>query len=332
MFAPSTFHLPPKMLTRSARQDHSDSGLWMPKRTTPVLLRSANSGMQLAGGKAVQCRAVGPYTMAGRGLCGQADQGGMLINRAVLLDALRKEQIQAWLQPKVSVQSRQVVALEALARWRHPQWGVLSPNVFLPWFSEHGLDEALLMHMLQEVLGLQAYWRRQGMVMPVAVNLPTHLLDDAGLPDRLMDCVQAKQGNAADITLELLENSTTRTPCALFMGTSRLVAMGFGLAQDDVGVAHSSMERLVSAPFSELKLDRHYVHGMSQRPEQADQVQVWIAAAKQRGLRVTAEGVQEQADLDCLRQMGCDYAQGYLFAKPTPAFELDMWIRQRGLA
>lgn len=329
MFAPSTFQMPPKMLMRSARQGRSDSGLWMPRRIAPTLLRSANAGATLTGSKTSYSRLARPSSLSGRGMCAQADQGGMLISRAVLLDALRKEQIQAWLQPKVSVQSQQVVALEALARWRHPQWGVLAPNVFLPWFSEHGLDEALLMHMLQEVLGLQAYWRRQGMVMPVAVNLPTHLLDDVSLPDRLMDCVQAKQGQASEITLELLENSTTRTPCALFMGAARLAAMGFGLAQDDAGVAHSSMERLVSAPFSELKLDRQCVHGVARSRAQARQVQTWISAAKQRGLCVTAEGVEEQADLDCLRQMGCDYAQGYLFARPTPAFELDMWIRQR---
>ncbi len=255
--------------------------------------------------------------------------GGVMISRQVLLDALQKDQIQAWLQPKVSVQSLQLVALEALARWRHPQWGVFSPNVFLPWFGKHGLEEALLMHMLQEVLGLQAYWRRQDMVMPVAINLPTHLLDDASLPDRLLACVQAKQGRASDISFELLETSDTQTPCALFMGACRLVSMGFGLAQDDAGVAYSSIERLAAAPFSELKLDRHFVHGLSEDREQAAQVQSWIGAAKQRGLRVTAEGVEMQSDLDVLRQMGCDYAQGYLFAKPTPAFELDMWMRQR---
>ncbi|MGN5536657.1 EAL domain-containing protein [Alcaligenes sp. Lyrl_28] len=252
----------------------------------------------------------------------------MLITRAVLLDALRKDQVQAWLQPKVSVRSQQLVALEALARWRHPQWGVLPPDVFLPWFRDHGLDEALLLHMLQEVLGLQAYWLRQGLEVPVAVNLPTHLLDDVSLPDRLMSCVQDLQGQTSQITLELLENSNTRTPCALFLGASRLAAMGFVLAQDDAGVAHSSMERLMLAPISELKLDRQSVNGLAHSREQIEQVQGWIKEAKQRGLRVTAEGVEHQKDLDCLRQMGCDYAQGYLFAKPAPAFELDMWMRQ----
>lgn len=275
---------------------------------------------------------VRPDGFSGRSVCAQAEQAGVLITRAVLLDALRKGQVQAWLQPKVSVQSQQVVALEALARWRHPQWGVLPSDVFLPWFSAHGLDEALLLHMLQEVLRLQTDWRRQGLTLPVAVNLPTHLLDDVSLPDRLMACVQEQQGQASQITLELLENSNTRTPCALFLGASRLVAMGFGLAQDDAGVEHSSMERLMSAPLSELKLDRQSVNGLARSREQIEQVQGWIRVAKQRGLRVTAEGVEQQEDLDCLRQMGCDYAQGYLFAKPAPAFELNMWRRQRWLA
>ncbi len=330
MFAPTTFPALPKMQMGAARQDDLKSGLWMPKHISPLLLRSAaGSGELLAPNKAAHSRGARSKLVAGGGVSSQADQGAILINRAVLINALRKEQIQAWFQPKVKVQSQQLVALEALARWCHPHWGLLSPDVFLPWFRAHGLDEALLMHMLGEVLSLQAYWRRQGRVIPVAVNVPTHLLDDAGLPDRLLACVQAKDGCAGDITLELLENSNTRTPCALFMGASRLVAMGFGLAQDDAGVAHSSLERLASAPFSELKLDRQFVHGMAHSPEQAEQVQHWIGAAKQRGLRVTAEGVQERADLECLQQMDCDYAQGYLFAKPTPAFAMDMWMRQR---
>lgn len=329
MFAPSTSHMPPTMVMNLLRQPRSESGLWMPRRIVPAVGRSAKASAAPVDSKALSSRLVRPYGFSGRSGCAQPEQGGMLITRAVLLDALRKEQVQAWLQPKVSVQSQQLVALEALARWRHPQWGVLSPDVFLPWFSEHGLDEALLLHMLQEVLGLQAYWRRQGLSVPVAVNLPTHLLDDVSLPDRLMACVQEQQGQASQITLELLENSNTRTPCALFLGASRLVAMGFGLAQDDAGVAYSSMERLMSAPFSELKLDRQSVNGLAHSREQSEQVQDWIRVAKQRGLRVTAEGVEQQEDLDCLRQMGCDYAQGYLFAKPTPAFELDMWMRQR---
>ncbi|MFA5610839.1 MAG: EAL domain-containing protein, partial [Alcaligenes sp.] len=211
MFAPSTFQVPSGCLTyrparklaRPVRPVRSDAALWVPER------EALNQS------------------------------GAAIISRSVLLDALHKDQIQAWLQPKVAVRSQKLVALEALARWRHPQLGLLSPHVFLPWFSEHGLDEALLMHILQEVLGLQAYWRRQGMVIPVSVNLPTHLLNDAGLPDRLMACVQAKQGRAEDITFELLENSDTKTPCALFMGACRLVAMGFGLAQDDAGVQYS---------------------------------------------------------------------------------------------
>lgn len=310
MFAPAAIELssgclsyrPSRTLLRPARRGRAAAALWMPQR------------------------------MAASAPPVQTGIGGAIINRAVLLDALYKDQIQAWLQPKVAVQSQQLVALEALARWRHPQLGLLSPDVFLPWFSEHGLDEALLMHILQEALVLQAYWRRQGMVMPVAVNLSTHLLNDASLPDRLMARVRAQQGRACDITFELLENSDTKTPCALFMGACRLVSMGFGLAQDDVGVAYSSMERLANAPFSEVKLDRRFVHGISDNPWQAEHVLSWIDAAKQRGLRVTAEGVEAQSDLELLQQMGCDYAQGYLFAKPTPAFELDMWMRQRWAA
>lgn len=255
-------------------------------------------------------------------------EAGLPISRAVLLDALHKEQIQAWLQPKIALRSPQLVGVEALARWSHPQWGRLAPDVFLPWFRLHGLDEALLMHMLKEALSLQKYWRRQHIVLPVAVNLPTHLLNDAGLPDRLAGCVQMVGGKTRDITFELLEDSDTSSPCALFMGAARLRAMGFAVAQDDAGVGYSSIRRLSLAPFTEVKLDRRLVQGVAGDCARAELMHNWIWAAKQRNIWVTAEGVESPDDLAFLVRAGCDYAQGYLFARPVPAFELTMWIRQ----
>ncbi|MGG4604590.1 EAL domain-containing protein [Paenalcaligenes sp. Me131] len=259
-----------------------------------------------------------------------SEQVGLLITRNSLLNALEQKQIQAWLQPKIAVGSQQLVAVEALARWSHPEWGVLTPDVFLPWFESYDLDEALLMHMLEEALAFQTYWREQGVVIPVAVNLPTHLLDDSTLPQRLGQFVEAKQGRHSDISFELLETSDTATTHALFTGVCSLADYGFGLALDDFGVDYGSMQRLLLAPFSELKLDRSLVQGVSDMPERAELVRTAIRTSKQRGLKVTAEGVETQAELAFLQQAGCDYAQGYMFAKPLPVAELATWMRQHG--
>lgn len=254
-------------------------------------------------------------------------EAAVSISRSALITALEQKQMQAWLQPKVCLHTQRLVAVEVLARWCHPTWGVVTPTVFLTGFKAYGLDEALLLYMLQEALVFQAHWRSQGMVLPVAVNLPTYLLDDPCLAEKLLQVVQSHHGETAEITFELLETSDTATPHALYAGASQLVSSGFGLALDDFGVNYSSIQRLMSVPFSELKLDRSLVQGVSTEPRQAEQVRATIDACKQRDLIVTAEGVECLADLAFLRQAGCDYAQGYLWAKPLPATELAPWMR-----
>lgn len=258
-------------------------------------------------------------------------QVGLLITRNTLISALEKKQIQAWLQPKIALDSQQLVGMEALARWSHPEWGVLTPNAFLPWFSSYGLDEMLLMYMLEEALAFQTYWREQGVVIPVAVNLPTYLLDDSTLPQRLGQFVEAKKGRHSDISFELLETSDTATTHALLTGVRSLAALGFGVALDDFGVDYGSRQRLLLAPFSELKLDRSLVQGVAEQPERAERVRAVIRTSKQRGVKVTAEGVETQAELAFLQQAGCDYAQGYRFAKPLHAAALETWIREYGV-
>lgn len=250
------------------------------------------------------------------------------ISRYALVNALEQKQMQAWFQPKVCLHTQRLVAVEILARWCHPEQGVVTPSVFLPWCRAYGLDKALLLHMLQEALVFQARWRSQGVTLPVAINLPTYLLDDPDLAYTLQQTVLAHQGAAADITFELLETSDTSTPQALYAGANRLVAYGFGLAMDDFGVNYSSIQRLMLVPFSELKLDRSLVQGISAAPHQADYVRAVIEAGKQRDLIVTAEGVEQFADARLLRQVGCDYAQGYLYATPLPAIELAQWMHR----
>lgn len=246
----------------------------------------------------------------------------------LLLEALRNGQIQAWFQPKVSIATLRPVGVEALVRWQHPEQGLMSPQAFLPWFHRQGLDEALLMHMLRTAVSAQEQWRSLGIALPVSVNLPTHLLDNVSLPDRLLCCVQEHGGHACDISFELLETSDTATTPPLFVGASRLVSMGFGLAEDDFGIGYSSMQRLASLPFTELKLDRSFVHGVSQDSKQAAATLALIQAGQRLGAAVTAEGVETAEDLAFLQQAGCDYAQGYLFAKAQPAAELAVWVKQ----
>jgi EAL domain-containing protein (putative c-di-GMP-specific phosphodiesterase class I)/AmiR/NasT family two-component response regulator len=238
--------------------------------------------------------------------------------REELERALELRQFVAWFQPKASLIDGRIVAAEALVRWEHPQHGVLQPGSFMPALTAAGLDGPLLWVVLEQALQAQADWGLLGFHLSVAVNLPTHLLDDPELPDRLAAFVAARGGVPAHIVFELLECSSTATPANYYAGTCRLRMKGFGLAQDDFGQGYSSLYNLVSTPFTELKIDRALVHGCVDDEGLAAALESIVKLGRQLGLEVIAEGVEHPDELALLRRLRCDCAQGYLFSEAVP--------------
>ena len=226
--------------------------------------------------------------------------------------AMDNGQIQAWFQPKKSLHNGNILSAEALVRWVHPQSGLLLPKDFLSLLIKQGLEERLLWLMLEKTLQAQREWRQQGWDIPVSINLPTHLLDDHDLADRLRDYVIADGSEPRSIVFELMESSVTEELSNYYAGACRLRMMGFGLAQDDFGKGFSSYFNLVSTPFSELKIDRSLVHGCVENENLASALRSLVELSQKLGLTVVAEGVETQAELAFLRRIGCDQAQGFL--------------------
>lgn len=237
-----------------------------------------------------------------------------LLDRKSLEGALRDGSIRAWFQPKKSLSSGNIVGAEALVRWQHEELGLMMPSSFLKTLRGYGLDHELLIRMLED--GLKAYrtWRGQGHRIPISVNLPTSLLDRPQLPDELYYMVTNSGLPAEDVTFELLEDDMTVAAGQYYMGTSRLRLKGFGLSQDDFGKGYSSMYGLISTPFTELKIDRAFVCGAAKDEVRAAALVSSVQLGRQLGLQVTAEGVETMQDLQFVRQIGCDYAQGYLIS------------------
>ena len=221
-------------------------------------------------------------------------------------------EIQAWFQPKKSLLNGNILSAEALVRWVHPEAGALLPKDFLSLLIKQGLEERLLWLMMQQTLNAQRKWRDQGWDIPVSINLPTHLLDNHELADCLRDYVVAEGGEPRSIVFELMESSTTKELSNYYAGACRLRMMGFGLSQDDFGQGFSSYFNLVSTPFSELKIDRSLVHGCVENENLASALRSLVELSRKLGLTVVAEGVETQAELDFLRRIGCDQAQGFL--------------------
>nr|WP_279088398.1 EAL domain-containing response regulator [Comamonas thiooxydans] len=236
--------------------------------------------------------------------------------------ALRDGSIRAWFQPKKSLLSGSIVGAEALVRWQHSDFGLMMPASFLKSLHDYGLDHALLMRMVED--GVDAYraWRRQGYRVPISINLPTSLLDQQQLPDELHAIVTNCGVPTEDVTFELLEDDMSMDAGQFYMGASRLRLRGFGLSQDDFGKGYSSMYNLISIPFTELKIDRAFVYGAASDEVLAAALASSVQLGKQLGLLVTAEGVETMEDLQFVRQLGCDCAQGYLIsaAIDAPAF------------
>lgn len=232
-----------------------------------------------------------------------------------LSGAIRSGQIQPWFQPKWSLTTGHIVAAEALVRWAEEGSDVLLPRDFLPGIVSYRLEEALLMQVVSLTLAAQSIWRRQGYRVPVSINLPTHLLDDEDLPDRLYAHVVGEGGVPSDIGFEIMESSVAKDLGHYFAGACRLRLKGFGLAQDDFGKGFSSYFNLVSTPFTELKIDRSLVSGCVENANLAAALSSIVALGKQLGLQVVAEGVETAQELALLKQVNCDQVQGFLLSK-----------------
>nr|WP_238840068.1 MULTISPECIES: EAL domain-containing response regulator [unclassified Pseudomonas] len=237
---------------------------------------------------------------------------GIQVDPQSIETAMGNGQIQAWFQPKKSLRDGNILSAEALVRWAHPEVGLLLPKDFLALLINQGLEERLLWLMLEQTLQAQRKWREQGWDIPVSINLPTHLLDNHDLADRLRDYVMADGGEPRSIVFELMESSTTEELSNYYAGACRLRMMGFGLAQDDFGKGFSSYFNLVSTPFSELKIDRSLVHGCVENENLASALRSLVELSRKLGLTVVAEGVETQAELAFLRSIECDQAQGFL--------------------
>ena len=235
--------------------------------------------------------------------------------RETLRMAMQDGALQAWFQPKKSLHDGRIVAAEALARWVHPEHGLLMPADFLPALVRLGLEKELLMLFIKQTIAAQAVWTSQGYDIPVSINLPTHLLDDDDLADTLHDYVRSEGGTPAKLGFELMECSTTQDISKYYAGACRLRMKGFGLAQDDFGQGFSSYFNLVSTPFTELKIDRALVHGCVENENLASALASIVALGRQLGLEVVAEGVESQEELALLRKLNCDRVQGFLISR-----------------
>ncbi len=221
-------------------------------------------------------------------------------------------------QPKLDLRTGAVCGLEALVRWNHPRHGLLSPEVFLPVAERSGLMEGLTQRVLAEALGACALWRGSGLNLGVAVNVPARGLQDAQFETRLLRLLAYAALPPDCLTLEIAERSLIPDGLHIASILERLRSLGLRVSIDDFGTGHASLVNLKDLPADEIKIDGRFIRGMARSASDTLLARSAIDLGHAFGRTVVAEGVEDAATLDLLRDWGCDFAQGYEIGRPGP--------------
>ncbi|MFC4068802.1 putative bifunctional diguanylate cyclase/phosphodiesterase [Actinoplanes subglobosus] len=230
-------------------------------------------------------------------------------------------------QPKVDPATGRPLGAEALVRWQHDGRPV-PPDEFIPLAERARLIGPLTWHVLDTALGECATWRGLGHPLSVAVNLSPDMLTDPGLTGRIEQALHRHDLPAGALTLEITENAIMADPTGARRTLDALHGLGVKLSIDDFGTGHSSLGRLAHLPIHEVKIDKSFVrHIVTDRTRRAV-TDAALQLARALDLTVVAEGVEEQDELDYLREHGCDAIQGYLISKPIPPLEFLTWLEK----
>ncbi len=244
-----------------------------------------------------------------------------------LAQAIDHGEIVAHYQPKVDMRTGIVRGVEALARWQHPKLGLIPPGRFIALAEQAGLIHALTLAIMEQALAQAAIWNSRGLKLSVAVNFSPRLLDAPGLVEESSALLEHHSLQAEQIVLEITEGSVAACLGAALGVLARLRLKGFGLSIDDYGTGFSSMQQLARIPFTELKIDRSFVHGAHQGKNMRVILQSALDMAARLELITVAEGIETLEDWRLLQELGCTVGQGYLIAKPMPAAALPRWLK-----
>lgn len=246
-----------------------------------------------------------------------------------LREALAAEALELHYQPKLDLNSLQVVGFEALARWKHPEHGFIPPNEFIALAEECDLILELGQWTLQKAIAQLAAWRAIDLVpggVRVAINLSARQLSDRQLLPNLQMHLEKHSMPSTNFDLEVTEGvliMDTKTAINILQG---LKGLGFGLDLDDFGTGYSSLSYIQKFPFDSLKVDRSFIRDMEQSADRATLVRSIITLGHALNLKVIAEGIEKEEHLRMLKEMGCDYGQGYLFSKPLPPADVERFL------
>lgn len=243
------------------------------------------------------------------------------VDPAELLEAINGGQLQMHLQPILDVRQRKVIGAEALARWEHPRKGTISPSVFVPVAESSGMISQFTRWSINACLQTVAEARAAGQTIAVSMNLSATAFAERGLVEQLLGGLKLWNAEPRDLVLEVTETAIVADIQRGATQLRQLNAAGIRVSIDDFGVGNASVAYLKEFPATEMKIDQSFVTGMLGDLRSLQMVKAMIAFAKQMGMRVVAEGVEDEDTMQALGDLGCHLVQGWAVGKPQPAAE-----------
>jgi diguanylate cyclase (GGDEF)-like protein len=299
-------------------------------RGVPAADRRNGSGPGSANGTGPHGRTSGAARRSGSGWGDPADVGDVpALGHGYTVDgepATDAGEITMYYQPQIAIATGEVVGVEALLRWRHPRRGMVDPEELIRVAEQSAVMRLLTRRVVDDVVEQLAKWSAAGVTLRAALNVSVRDLHTGEIADQIADRLARYGVPAERLQLEITEGALMADPRRVLATISRLHRIGVAIALDDFGTGYSSLQHLRRLPLSEVKVDRSFVLGMADDADDAAIVRSMIELAGALGLRVVAEGVEDERTWRMLYAAGCDAAQGWFYARPMPAEELVTWL------
>jgi diguanylate cyclase (GGDEF)-like protein len=282
--------------------------------------RDASTLLKNAGAALYRAQELGGnnYQFYRVGISAKARQRLALENR--LCQAMERKEFEVYYQPQMDTNSRQVVGMEALVRWQHPDFGLVLPAEFIPLAEDTGLIVPLGEWVLRTACVQSKAWQKAGFArLSLAVNLSARQFQQQNLSQAVIEILQETELNPHDLELEITESSIMKNADSATRTLNELKAMGVKISIDDFGTGYSSLGYLKRLPIDILKIDKSFVRDVITDPDDASLVLAIVTLAHNLRLKVVAEGVETEEQLRFLHLLRCDEWQGYLYSKPLPA-------------
>lgn len=246
--------------------------------------------------------------------------------------AIGSGQIEVHYQPKLGLAENRITSVEALVRWRHPQRGMVGPDLFIPFAEESGRIGPLTLFVLERVVSDLVEWQQAGITVTAAVNLSAMLIAAPEFKAAVTRILESERVAPQSLIFEVTESAALADPERAAVHLREFRDSGVAISMDDYGTGQSTLTYLRQLPLSELKIDRSFVQHAHLNRSDGLMVRSTIDLAHDLGLKVVAEGIEEEECLAFLRDAKCDMVQGYLIARPMPSKDLREWLVRRALA